>query len=117
MSNTLSGIEERYNDLKNKDPNSLITFIPSTDVIESKPVGYSGEKAIGRKMRLLDYSFHTPETCKLGAGMKLSDIKFKEKFKLQNGKTPGLQFKIVNGDFNNDPKFFLDPKNNILNDK
>lgn len=90
MSNQLAKTVNEIEKIKNSNKYSLLTFLPSNSAIDSKPVGYVNKL----NMNLLDYSFHTPESCKLGAGMKLSDIKFNESKKSE--KIPGLNFKIVN---------------------
>ena len=90
MSNQLAKTENEIEKIKNNNNYSLITFLPSNSLIDSKPVGYVNNL----KMYPLDYSLHTPESCKLGAGMKLSNIKYIESENSE--KILGLNFKIVN---------------------
>jgi hypothetical protein len=111
--NELSKNDEKYKELIHRNDYSLITFIPSTNVIESTPVGYTGEKTLNQSMMYIDYSIHTPESCKLAVGLALSDYKYHQRQLINNEKTPGIKFKIAKGDFNKNPKYFLDSKNTI----
>ena len=95
---------------------NLVKFLPSKDVVNVIPIGYSGKNNLIDNMIPVDSGIHTPKSCKITAGIKLADMKYREKMDIINGKnkkTPGLKFKIVKGYFNDNVKYFLDPNNDV----
>ena len=114
--NDPSMLDDIYNEIMKRynAKNTLLQFLPSSQSVISNSIGYTGKDPNSDnplvKMKLINNNFHTPESCKLTAALKFSDIKNYEKKRLTNGsirKTPGLSYKIVNGYFKDDVKYFL----------
>lgn len=114
--NTGTEIDKRSIDATKELNYNLVKFLPSKDVVNVTPIGYSGKNDLINNMIPVDNGIHTPKSCKIAAGIKLADMKYREKKDIINGvnkKTPGLKFKIVKGYFNDNVKYFLDPNNDI----
>lgn len=119
-SNKATTTDNNYKDATNNLKYNLINFLPSSDAVNTTTIGYSGKNNLINNMIRVDNGIHTPKSCKITAGMKLADMKYKEKMNILNGvnkKTPGLKFKIVKGYFGDNVKYFLDPKYNVPDDR
>lgn len=126
VSNGLIESDKKYYDTVNKikDNYSLLQFLPSNAAIYSKDFGYTGKDPHSENplipMELLSNQLHTPESCKMSAAFRFSNLKYKKQKELDNGtitKTPGLKFTIVKDYSNGNPKYFLDPQKKIDNVK
>lgn len=116
--NTGKENDKKYNDATKELKYNLVKFLPSNDVVKVTPIGYSGKNDMINNMIPVDNGIHTPKSCKIAAGIKLADMKYREKMDITTGvnkKTKGLKFKIVKGYFNDNVKYFLDP-NNVVQD-
>jgi hypothetical protein len=112
----LDNLEITYGNLQTKfaDNYEFLKFIPNEKATGSYAKGcvVSGENSGNSSinMTLLDSNLHTRESCKLGAAIAFSDIKYNERKALDSGnikKVKGLSYKIVQGYFGDDTTYFL----------
>ncbi len=114
--NALQNLSRRFKEIKNKYDNNfeLLRMIPTDDAIDAYPKGCitknPGTNNFPIGMQLLNNMPQTYETCKIGASLEFSNIKYQESQKIKSNtieKTKGLLFKIIKGYFMDNPSYFL----------
>lgn len=118
MSNLNKNFKETGKDLKQAIENikrdyDLVYFTPSSSKIKNIDTGkcmavteYDNLATVG--MKQLDGNLHTEESCKLNVGMIQSENTWKDFINNKKPTVPvkGLNYKLVQGYFNNNPQHF-----------
>ncbi len=112
----LNDLSRRFNEIQSKYDSSynILRMLPTDDAVDAYPKGCvaksPGNNNFPIGMQLLNNSPQTYETCKIGASLEFSKIKYNELQDIQNNniqKSPGLKFTVVDGYFVDNPLYFL----------
>jgi hypothetical protein len=101
--------------IANFNSQTLAKYIPTVNgnVITSTPVGYvikDENKNVPFQMDLLSNNLYTHTACKLELATRFSDIIYKEQEEIKGNTIitkPGLNYKVFDGYFNDDPTYFV----------
>jgi len=92
----------------------LLRMMPTDDSVDAYQKGCvaktPGTNNFPIGMKLLNSIPQTYESCKVGASLEFSNIKYNEMQQIKKNdiqKIPGLQFKVVDGYFLDNPAYFI----------